>query len=274
MNEITVNEITYEIERETSRSDGSETFTLPDFPGIEARFGYEESGELFSPRDWDNVSTICVSYRGYDLGDEDIRKINFTDQCETCDGEGDIEYKEGERDEAGTIYGPNSGNYYPCPACKGHGEIAVSPIAYFKREHGSRVVLPLIVYEHSGITMKVGHVGDILGDAEGWDTSFVGFVYDTPEAVKGCIGEDATDEQIEAALRQEIKTYAAYLEGDATWWCVEDPESNYFESCGGYVGDQECAKNDLELHLRDCIEQRLKENAERAYWLDRGVMTA
>ena len=46
-------------------------------------------------------------------------------------------------------------------------------------------------------------------DTDRWDTSFVGFIFDTPEGVKQCIGDDATDEQIEQALRAEVKVYAS-----------------------------------------------------------------
>ena len=53
-------------------------------------------------------------------------------------------------------------------------------------------------------------------DTDRWDTSFVGFIYDTPEGVKQCLGDNATDEEIEAALRSEVAVYASYLEGDVS----------------------------------------------------------
>ena len=55
MNEITVNEITHETERDEPQRRVRDVHPAG-LPGIEARFGYEESGRIVLPRDWDNVS--------------------------------------------------------------------------------------------------------------------------------------------------------------------------------------------------------------------------
>jgi hypothetical protein len=151
--------------------------------------------------------------------------------------------------------------------------VTLNPVDYFKKQEGATVVLPLIVYEHSGITMKVGHVGDILFDSAGWDTSFVGFIYDTPEGVKQCIGDDATEKEIEDALRSEVEVYASYLEGDVTFYSVQDEETDYDDYCGGFVGDHEQCERQCFEALEYAIVKRLAEEAERDYWLARGVQT-
>lgn len=260
MDTITVNDVTYDVEREATNL--GYNLTIEEFPGLEGYVGMEEHDmDLHNPREWSNVGTMAVSYRGYNLGDEDISKINFEHTCPSCEGSGwDERVSEGYPEGA------------PCPKCEGNGDITLDPVSYFKNEHGARVVIGLTVYEHSGITMYAGNV-TVPFDTERWDTSFVGFIYDTPEKVKECIGDDATDEQIEAAMRQEVKNYASYLEGDITWYSVQDDETNYTDACGGYVGDTDYCESECFSSMEAAIVKRLAENKERAHWNARDTIT-
>lgn len=269
MDTITVNDVEYDVQREQDGASAEETLTITlfnvdtdedeaVFDGLEGTLGYEESGEDFSPRDWCNVGTMAVSYRGYDLGDEDIEKIDFEVECPVCKGDGWRDFgDEGEKD---------------CGNCDGRGYIDLHPADYFKKECGARVVIGLTVYEHSGITMYAGNV-TVPFDQDRWDTSFVGFIYDTPEKVKECIGNDATDEQIEKMLRSEVAVYASYLEGDITWYSVEDSETNFLEGCGGFVGSHEECESECFAALEQAIIKRLSEGDERAEWNARGTQT-
>jgi hypothetical protein len=249
--QIVVNDVVYDVKRERDMGgSGEESLHITEFnvqsdeweyifDGLEATLGYEEGDTSHAnPRDWSNVGVISVYYRGYDLGDEDIRDIDF-------------DYYDEEKDEY----------------------LVRNPVEYFKKERGARVVLPVIVFDHSMITMKIGHVGDIMGDSAGWDTSFVGFIFDTPETVKECMGDNVTDEQIEEALRQEMDTYASYLEGDVMYFSVQDEETGFHESCFGFVGDhEECERQCFEA-LESAVERRLAENNEREEWNARGTET-
>jgi len=252
---ITVNDVTYDIEREDDRGHPEQTLTVTTFnvetdeyedafPGLSATLGYEEYDQHFhNPRDWaGNVGTMAVSYRGYELGDEDISKIDF----EVIRGEDEDGYD----------------NW-----------VTLDPVTYFKEERGARVVLGLTVYEHSGLTMYVGSVGDYPFDQAGWDSSFVGFIYDTPENVKECMGDDVSDDDIEKALRSEVKVYASYLEGDIACFFVNDDESDYHDGCGGYVGDHERCEQDCFEALEHAIEARLAEMQERADAAARDIIT-
>ncbi len=316
---ITVDDVVYDVEQSSSHHT---TYTIeldgePVFEGLEGQSGWEEDASDMSPRDWSNVGVMSCYYRGYDLGDEDIREASFKTNCPVCndpDADGvnwvvgvhrtGKRLAVGSKDEAHKFLNElpdvQSGNYYiepiipepgyvkwdgdpghfryedntmVCQKCGGEGETDADMIDYFKRERGARVVLPLIVYEHSGITMQVGHVGDAPFDSQGWDTSFVGFIFDTPETVEQCLGKDATDEQIEKALRSEVKDYASYLEGDVVWWNVSDDETNFHEGCGGYVGCADTAEQECFEALEQAIIKRLAEEKERAYWREREVLT-
>ena len=122
------------------------------------------------------------------------------------------------------------------------------------------------------ITMKVGRVGDITGDSEGWDTSFVGFIFDTPEWVEACMGE-CTDEELERVLRSEVEEYAAYLEGNVHGFRVTDDVLGTNESCYGFVGDRKYCEGEMLMVLKGAVEDRVKEDSERQYWIEREVMT-
>jgi hypothetical protein len=286
---ITVNDVVYNVHAVEDRGHPETTYTIKEFDlttndwvfpfdGLEGTVAYEESDiSHANPRDWSNVGTMAVSYRGYNLGDEDISEIDFEIECDECKGSGVIEHP---------VEGDPLGTADDCHVCNGDGRFTVDPARYFKAEHGARVVIGLFVYEHSGITMSAGpRVGDVLqksdvrstdrfmGDSAGWDTSFVGFVFDTPEMVKACIGDDATDEQIEAALRDEVKVYASYLEGDVTYYSVQDEETGYHDSCFGFVGDHKHTVDECYASLEHAIEARLAENNERAEWNARGTET-
>ena len=150
--------------------------------------------------------------------------------------------------------------------------VDIHPVEYFKQERGARVVIGLTVYEHSGITMSAGDVTHPW-DTDRWDTSFVGFIFDTPEGVKQCIGDNATDEQIEAALRAEVEVYASYLEGDVTHYYVQDEETGFHDSCGGFVGCAKECEDQCFASLESAIVKRLAENEEKAHWAARDTIT-
>ena len=267
---ITVDGVTYDVEEHST--DRGQRYTLQFegedmFEGLEGLCENEEYIEDHdNPRDMSNVGTMSISYRGYNLGgsdDEDISREDFQVECDKCKGMGEVTSE--------TSLGDIT---VPCDKCDdSSGYIILDPITYFKQERKARVVLPLIVYEHSGITMQVGHVGQVMGDSAGWDTSFVGFIFDTPEQLAETMGADVTDEQIEEALRSEIKLYASYLEGDVCWFKVEDEETNYYESCGGFVGCQEECEQEMYSHLEYALAKRIAEDEERLYWLHREVLT-
>lgn len=286
--EITIDGVVYDIEREDDRGHPETTLKVRDFDveaddwiypfdGLEATLGYEEYAEDLNPRsNYSNVGMMFCDYRGYNLGDEDAADPrDQTTECPDCDGSGEIEGLTEIPGEADT-----------CARCEGLGEIDLDMAEYLRKEHGARVVMPLYVYEHSGITMRAGapvrtnvtkddvrSSGRFVGDDAGWDTSMVGFIYDTPEQVKECIGEDATDEQIEACLKGEVQTYASYLEGDIAYYSIYDTETDYTDGCTGFIGDSDGCEQQCFEGLAQAIVKRLDEIKERAEMAARDIIT-
>ena len=70
---------------------------------------------------------------------------------------------------------------------------------------GGVLILPLGLYDHSGISMYIGNSHDR------WDGGQVGFIYVTQEDLDR---EELTIEKAEEILRSEVKTYSAYLTGN------------------------------------------------------------
>jgi hypothetical protein len=103
------------------------------------------------------------------------------------------------------------------------------------------ISLPLYLYDHSGLRIKVGSFAGLLpqGHAE-FDSGKVGFVYCTKEkACKeyGCkrIGPRRRM-AVEKVLEGEVKTYDDYLSGQVYGYSIEDKNGDHVDSCTGFYG--------------------------------------
>jgi len=101
------------------------------------------------------------------------------------------------------------------------------------------VALPLYLYDHSGLRMKVGSFQGLLpqGHAE-FDSSGVGFIYVTKEGIKKEYGKvtKATLLKAKTVLENEVKTYDQYLSGDVYGYVIEDEDGEHMDSCWGFFG--------------------------------------
>jgi len=195
--------------------------------GLTCEIHWEEDGEFCNPRDNDNLGIMLCWHPDYILGDK-----QFTNP----DGRGGVKERF-HRDDFESM------------------EVLSRYLTLVEK---AVVVLPLSIYDHSGITMFVGHRYPF--DSQGWDTTTVGFIYTTTERIIECFPMDQPlpDESvIEGALRQEVKVYDEWLCGEVYWWCVRDSEGEMIESCGGYIGDidyvKEEAKESAEALAKDIL---------------------
>lgn len=281
---ITVEGITYDVNREDEGAFGERlTITLDGadvFPGLSGKIAGEEYIESrMNPRD-DNdgiLGAMLTATRNYDLGGgQDDESVNyapdFTVGCERCEGSGYV--AAGPDDDARDI---DSDGEVPCPACDCEGQVEVDPVTWAKTVHGARVVLPLYLYDHGGISICAGTFGQSPGypyDCQ-WDAGTVGIVFDTEVTRKRCGCEDWDDERIEASIREEIKWYDLYLQNSVYYWSVEDDALGTVEGYSGTVDEWNAPTTNIECFaaLEDAIEARLREDRERAYWQDREVIT-
>lgn len=82
---------------------------------------------------------------------------------------------------------------------------------------GAAIILPLGLYDHSGISMYVGDQHDT------WDGGQVGFIYCTQKQIDE--DWDGDKEKAEECLRGEVKTYNEYLTGEVYGFTVENPKT-------------------------------------------------
>lgn len=157
----------------------------------------EYDQEHANPRGDCNLGTMICDYRGYTLGDGTPKDVT---------GRSQDEFKSLEQH-----------------------------VRWLHLALGATVVIPLYVLDHSGLRMSAGGTlaARIMREAYmGFDTSMVGFIYDTPKgrADTGCT-------EIEKVLREEVEFYDTYLRGEVYYWEVIDiATGDTVESCGGYLG--------------------------------------
>lgn len=105
-------------------------------------------------------------------------------------------------------------------------------------DEGAMVILPLYLYDHSGISMSVGAS---RGQHAAWDSGQVGFIYCTDgDMVANGIKDLA---QAEALLRGEVDAYNRYLTGDLYTYRIErqstcdscsHTSAEFVDSCSGW----------------------------------------
>jgi hypothetical protein len=79
---------------------------------------------------------------------------------------------------------------------------------YLKSEYNAEIILPLYLYDHSGIAMNT------TGFSCGWDSGQVGFIFIDHKTCVKEFGEDYSREKIVNLLKGEVEEYDAYLRGE------------------------------------------------------------
>jgi len=169
-----------------------------------------------SPRDWDNWGTILFKHPRYTLGD-----IQLKDELEH------YYYKnEGEENEEEFKY--------ECWEDYIYGEL------------DAEILLPIYMYDHSGITIRVDPF------SSRFDSGQVGFIYVTQEDIDK-LGKKFDHNTLVKFLVQEIETYDCYLRGEVYHYTVVKEvtcescghvENEHQDSCGGFY-DNDFALNGL-----------------------------
>jgi hypothetical protein len=129
---------------------------------------------------------------------------------------------------------------------------------YLIQNEGAVVILPLYLYDHSGITMNT------TGFSCGWDSGQVGFIYATREQILkeyGCKKiTKKIKEKVENILKGEVKDFDQYITGDVYGFELLDENDETLDSCSGFFG-YDFKENGLLEHV-DCSEE-LREEFEK-----------
>lgn len=114
-----------------------------------------------------------------------------------------------------------------------------------EKDYNVGVILPLYLYDHSGITISTSPFGCQ------WDSGQIGWVFCTKEEMDSnwieLSGQDK-EERSEVLLKGEVETYDQYLTGDVYGYKVFKVDTcdkghtheEELDSCWGYYGEDEC----------------------------------
>jgi len=112
---------------------------------------------------------------------------------------------------------------------------------FWENEGKGGILIPIQMYEHSGITIYAGE-----RQTDHWDTSAVGYIYATKELIIKEFGKCDTEdkEKVTKILLGEIDIYDQYIKGEVYRFvlsevktCSEKCEhTKEIDSCSGFYG--------------------------------------
>lgn len=201
---------------------------------------YDQDAE--SPREWGNLGKMVCWHHRYNLGDEQPKY------------DADEYLLDLARDQVSLNY-PDS----------------------FLEHNRDKIltqhftILPLYLYDHSGITMSTGAFSCP------WDSGQVGFIY---ASLKDVLKEKSLTagswntkvswqsnkqapetitirQYAERVLKQEVETYDEFLTGQVYGYVVEDENGEHLDSCWGFFGLDYCKEQ-----AREVAEYRNKQITE------------
>jgi len=126
---------------------------------------------------------------------------------------------------------------------------------YLVKKLNAKVILPLYLYDHSGLHLKVGSFQGLLpqGHAE-FDSGQVGFIYVTAADIReNWMVKRISKRRIadaERLLNAEVAEYSAYLNGQVYYYNVVDEDDNIVDSAYGFLGDY----TEVLAEARACVD--------------------
>jgi hypothetical protein len=210
-----------------------------------------------SPREWEPLGTMMCWHRRYELGDKN--PYNDSEECmisllsDTVGIENHSKYgrwcDERENDPEET---------WDLDVDTWLSEVSPSTLQELLNEYF--VILPLYLYDHSGITMNTS------GFSCPWDSGQVGFIYVSNQKAKEEYKTDDWRDRAIKCLRNEVETYDDYLTGniygyvihnipeDLEWDDEDDLDTDgleFVDSCWGLYPDRTSRKPDYDYCLQE-----------------------
>ena len=106
------------------------------------------------------------------------------------------------------------------------------------KEHNVGVILPLYLYDHSGITISTSPFGCQ------WDSMRVGYILVSKETIRKEYSitrvTKGITQKVTEVLQGEVKTFDQYLTGEVWEYCITDEDGERVEGCSGYYDEDQC----------------------------------
>jgi hypothetical protein len=112
-----------------------------------------------------------------------------------------------------------------------------------KEEYGAVIVIPVYMYEHSGLRMSTASFNDK------WDSGRIGTIYTTKERIKEFYGhvDSESMKKARATLREEIQVMDLWVSGEVYTLSIRSPEGDILDGpVGGFYG-----KEGIDAYLLD-----------------------
>lgn len=136
-------------------------------------------------------------------------------------------------------------------------DMSIDDLKALLAEQSDLVILPLYLYDHSGLSISTGSFIGRAVHAE-WDSGQVGYIYATREDIVNNYG-DASPESVEKAkalLEAEVQSYDWYLRGECYGYRLYQ-NGQELDACWGFLGDFDDVKEDIASCLPDVCEALL-----------------
>jgi hypothetical protein len=209
--------------------------------GARIIFRWDEGSD--SPREWDNIGTLCMWHSRYNLpqeggyGDAPQRE-DFIGWCvdndvrPTCSGQEAVE-------QLGVEWFMMWGSYY-LDHCEGwttnkwQDRLVERAMNYIHKNY----VWSLVgMYDHSGLSFS--HVSSY--NYGGWDSGVVGCHYVSVEKLAKEFPGMTKAQRLVAAnnnLKAELDTYDMWQCGNVVWFELLDKDGDLIDSCCGFITDK------------------------------------
>jgi len=123
--------------------------------------------------------------------------------------------------------------------------------AYLKEELEAVLVLPLYLFDHSGVSMSTEPFGC------SFDSGQVGFIYATMADAKEYFDQDDPPshylESMKKVLESSVSVYNSYLTGEVYSYAIEGKDCE--DSCCGYYGETSALLEDAKQAIDASIRQ-------------------
>jgi hypothetical protein len=122
---------------------------------------------------------------------------------------------------------------------------------YIQKTYDTALIISLYLYDHSGISIKVGPFSEGEAHHAAWDSGQVGFIFVSKEKVRKELGVKAITkkvmERVCKILKGEVSTYDQYLRGDVYGYVIKDEDGEDVDSCWGFFGIDFCIQEAKEI---------------------------
>ena len=209
--------------------------------GAKIIFRWDHDSE--SPREWDNIGTMCMWHSRYDLPQEGENKRkpmrdDFIEWCvyddvrKNCSGREVVE-------QLGVEWFMMWGQFYldhchDWPTKKWQDRLVERAMNYINKNYVWNLVG---MYDHSGLSFS--HVSSYnYGD---WDSGVVGCHYVSVEKLAKEFPGMTMEQRIIAAndhLKTELHEYDLWQRGSVVWFELWDKDGECIDSCCGFITDK------------------------------------